>query len=83
LNGEPHTAFEPENMTRDFRWLGGTAKLKPAVTLENARAEMSVIAQRLASAHPDSNKGRGVAVDAQTGRMSCCRAGVAKAGCSM
>ena len=56
-------AFEPTNMTRDFRWLGGTAKLKPAVTLENARAEMSVIAQRLASAHPDSNKGRGVAVD--------------------
>jgi putative ABC transport system permease protein len=56
-------AFQPANMTRDFRWLGGSAKLKPGVTLERARAEMGVIGQRLAAAFPDSNKGRGVAVD--------------------
>ena len=36
-------AFEPANMTRDFRWLGASAKLKPGVTLERARAEMDVI----------------------------------------
>ena len=56
-------AFAPSNMTRDFRWLGATAKLKPNVTLANARAEMDVIAQRLASAYPNANKGWSVAVD--------------------
>jgi putative ABC transport system permease protein len=56
-------AFQPSNMTRDFRWLGASAKLKPAVTLEQARAEVSVIGQRIASAYPDSNTGWGVAVD--------------------
>jgi putative ABC transport system permease protein len=56
-------AFLPSNTTRDFRWLGASAKLKPGVTLENARAEMNVIGQRLADAHPDSNRGWGVAVD--------------------
>ena len=50
-------------MTRDFRWLGASAKLKPGVTLEQARAEMDVIGRRLADAYPDSNKGWGVAVD--------------------
>jgi putative ABC transport system permease protein len=56
-------AFEPSNMTRDFRWLGASAKLKPGVTLEKARAEMSVVGQRIATAYPDSNKGWGIAVD--------------------
>jgi putative ABC transport system permease protein len=56
-------AFQPSNMTRDFRWLGATAKLKPGVTLEQAQAEMDVIGRRIAAAHPDSNKGWGVAVD--------------------
>ena len=56
-------AFQPSNMTRDFRWLGASARLKPAVTLEQARAEMSVIGQRMANEYPDSNKGWGVAVD--------------------
>jgi MacB-like periplasmic core domain len=27
-------AFQPSNLTRDFRWLGASAKLKPGVTLE-------------------------------------------------
>ena len=56
-------AFQPSNLTRDFRWLGASAKLKPAVTLEKARAEMSVIGQRIANSYPGSNKGWGVAVD--------------------
>ena len=56
-------AFQPSNLRRDFRWLGASAKLKPGVTLERARAEMDVIGRRLAGAHADSNKGRGVAVD--------------------
>jgi putative ABC transport system permease protein len=56
-------AFQPSNMTRDFRWLGASATLKPGVTLEKARAEMGVVGQRLAAAYPESNKGWGVAVD--------------------
>lgn len=56
-------AFQPSQMTRDFRWLGASARLKPGVTLERARAEMDVIGKRLAGAYPASNEGRGVAVD--------------------
>jgi len=56
-------AFEPSSMTRDYRWLGASAKLKPGVTLETTRAEMGVIGQRLADGYPDSNKGWGIAVD--------------------
>jgi putative ABC transport system permease protein len=56
-------AFQPSNMTRDFRWLGASAKLKPGVTLEKAQAEMDVIGQRLGYGYPNSNKGWGVAVD--------------------
>src|SRR5688572_15232567 len=56
-------AFQPSNLTRDFRWLAASAELKPAVTLEKARAEMSVIGHRLANAYPDTNKGWGIAVD--------------------
>ena len=56
-------AFESSNMTRDFRWLAASARLKPNVALDQARAEMAVIGQRLAGTHPDSNKGWSVAVD--------------------
>jgi putative ABC transport system permease protein len=56
-------AFEPSNLTRDYRWLGASARLKPGVTLEQARAEMDVIARRIAAANPGSNRGWGVAVD--------------------
>jgi putative ABC transport system permease protein len=56
-------AFDSSNMTRDFRWLGASAKLRPGVTLEQARAQMNVIGRRLANVHPASNTGWGVAVD--------------------
>ena len=56
-------AFQPSNMTRDFRWLGASAKLKPGMTIGLAQAQMDVIGRRTASAYPDSNKGWGVAVD--------------------
>jgi putative ABC transport system permease protein len=56
-------AFQPSNMTRDFRWLGASAKLKPGMTLALAQAEMDVLGRRIANASPDSNKGWGVAVD--------------------
>jgi putative ABC transport system permease protein len=56
-------AFEPSNMTRDFHWFGVFAKLKPGVTLEQARAEMKVIGDRIAAEHPASNQGWNVGVD--------------------
>jgi putative ABC transport system permease protein len=55
--------LEPANMTRDFRWLGASGKLAAGVTLAKARAEMDVIARRIAAGHPDSNKGWGISVD--------------------
>jgi putative ABC transport system permease protein len=56
-------AFQPSNMTREFRWLGASAKLKAGMTPTLANAEMNVIGRRLAGAHPESNEGWGVAVD--------------------
>ena len=56
-------AFEPAQKTRDFRWLGASAKLKSGVTLQQARTEMDLIARRIADAHARSNQGWGVAVD--------------------
>lgn len=56
-------AFQPSRMTRDYRWLGATARLKAGVTLEQARAEMELIGRRIAAAHPQTNEGWGVAVD--------------------
>jgi predicted permease len=56
-------AFQPENMTRDFHWFAALGKLKPGVSLDQARAEMDVIGRRISDEYPDSNKGWGVAVD--------------------
>ena len=56
-------SFQASHMTRDFRWLGASAKLRPGLSLGSARAGMALVAERMASAHPDSNKGWGVAVD--------------------
>jgi putative ABC transport system permease protein len=56
-------AFEPKDMTRDFHWMGSYARLKPGVTVEQARAQMRLIGKRIEKDHPDSNKGWSVAVD--------------------
>lgn len=56
-------AFKPDNMTRNFHWMGAHGRLKPGVTLEQARLEMDTIGRRIAADFPDSNKGWGVGVD--------------------
>lgn len=54
--------FTPENRTRNYHWMGSYAKLKPGVTLEQAKANMDTIGARIAQDFPDSNKGWGVIV---------------------
>jgi putative ABC transport system permease protein len=53
-------AFRPADMTRIYHWFGGIARLKPGVTLTEARAEMDSIGARIATLYPESDKGRGV-----------------------
>src|ERR1017187_9480328 len=58
--------FEPQNLTRNFHWLGSYALLKRGVTLEQARAGMDSIGAQIAQQFPDSNKGWGVNVERYT-----------------
>ena len=51
-----------EEDDRGSHFLTGVARLKPGVTLEQARADLAAIAQRLALEHPKTNKGVGVVV---------------------
>lgn len=56
-------AFKPHELTRDFHWLRSFARLKPGVSLDQARAEMQAIGASIARDYPDSNKGWSVTVD--------------------
>jgi putative ABC transport system permease protein len=56
-------AFRPADMTRNYHWLTAIARLKPGVTLKQARAQMDAIGARIAASYPDSNRGWGVTVD--------------------
>jgi putative ABC transport system permease protein len=51
-----------DDSARDERHLRAIARLKPGVTVEQARAEASIIAQRLEQAHPLTNKDQGAEV---------------------
>jgi putative ABC transport system permease protein len=55
--------FRPADMTRNYHWLSAIARLKPGVTLKQARAQMDAIGARIAAAYPESNKGWGVTVE--------------------
>jgi putative ABC transport system permease protein len=56
-------SFAPVNMTRNFHWLYAIARLKPGVTLKQARDQMETIGAGISAQYPDSNKGIGVAVN--------------------
>ena len=56
------TAIDPNNPERRNHNYGVVALLKPGVTVAQARAEMTVIAQRLERAYPASNTGYGITV---------------------
>jgi putative ABC transport system permease protein len=51
--------LEP-GLARDYRVLRALGRLKPGVTLEQARVEMEQIAHRLAVTYPDCNRDMGV-----------------------
>jgi putative ABC transport system permease protein len=56
-------AFKPDETASDARgghYINVVGRLKPAVTVAQARAELEVIASQLAKQYPDSNKGWGI-----------------------
>ena len=62
-------AFSPAERTRNFHWLQVLARLKPGVTMEQARAELDAIGARIAADYPDSNKGWGVNIARSADRV--------------
>ena len=56
-------AFKPDQINHDFHWLLVMGRMKPGVTLAQAQADMEVVTNRLATDHPQSNKGWGISVE--------------------
>ena len=56
--------LEPGKAVRNYHYLRADARLKPGVSLEQARADMEEIASALAATYPESNKGMGVELKA-------------------
>jgi predicted permease len=48
---------------RALRWTQGYARLRPGVTIEEARQEMRTVARDLAATFPDTNSGSGVSIE--------------------
>ena len=55
--------FSPGEMTRSLHWIVAAGRLKPGVTLEQARSRMSALAVRFEKEYPESNHGFGILVD--------------------
>ena len=53
-------SFAASNRTRDFHWLEAIGRLKPGVSLDQARAQMTTLAISIARDYPASNKGWGI-----------------------
>src|SRR5262249_5209609 len=61
IDGEKANPKEPaQNEQRGAHFLEVVGRLKPNITLEQARAEMNVIGANLEKQYPDSNTGHGV-----------------------
>lgn len=59
----------PAKVARDYHYLGAVARLKRGVSFEQAQAEMSAIAQGIATRYPDVKKGWGATVDRYIDRV--------------
>jgi len=55
--------FAPEQRTRNYHWLGAVGRLKPGVTLNQARQKMLAVSESLASEQPAFKKDWRVALD--------------------
>ena len=53
----------PYEMTRSLHWIIAAGRLKPGVTVQQARSQMDAVAKHLAQAFPDTNNGFGIMVD--------------------
>ncbi|MBO0720280.1 MAG: ABC transporter permease, partial [Blastocatellia bacterium] len=56
-------AFKPEQINHDFHWLLVLGRLKPDVSLAQARAEMEMIAHQIAQENPKSNSNWSASVE--------------------
>jgi len=56
-------AFRPEQVNHDFHWLLVMARMKPGVTLQQARENMNAVTAAIAQAYPKSDKGWGAYVE--------------------
>jgi putative ABC transport system permease protein len=56
-------AFRPEQINHDYHWLLAMGRMKPDVTLQQARADMDAVTAHIAAAYPSSNKGWGASVE--------------------
>ena len=61
-------AFAPQ-VARDYHYLGAVARLKAGVSFQQAQAEMSAIAEGIATRYPDVKKGWGATVDRYVDRL--------------
>ena len=59
----------PANVARDYHYLSAVARLKRGVSFEQAQAEMSAIADGIATRYPDVKKGWGATVDRYIDRV--------------
>jgi putative ABC transport system permease protein len=59
----------PQNPARDYHYLQAVARLKPGISLEQAQAEMSSIANGIAEMYPNVKKGWGATVDRYIDRL--------------
>jgi ABC-type antimicrobial peptide transport system permease subunit len=58
-NASQMAANRSDQSSRDFHWLAVVARMKPGVTRNVARAELSTLAQRFALNYPKTDKGSG------------------------
>ncbi len=56
-------SFKPEQINHDNHWLMIIGRLKPTVSIQQAQAEMDLIANQLAQEHPRSNANLRVSVE--------------------
>jgi putative ABC transport system permease protein len=55
--------FTPEQLNYSFHWLTVRGRLKPGVTVQQARTDMDAVSSRIADLHPERGKGWGTYVD--------------------